>query len=583
MVTQVMSFCQFHSFIFFVFLLFFITLGLNGCSLTPLSEENSSTNLESLDLQSKTASSSVVGPFWFLRAEQFRFYNHQGSLVTHPFFDYDAPDFKKSENFFFYPLTPQKSYFVYDFDLSSGHRYKTFSLCSQNDVWDKYKEMIIRPSFTEGIIPRLLDEQGKPQRVIVFGNGEFYRSLFEDGDEVSPSNVRLIGATYEQFCRNYPCLAQERWTSRLILIAIDERDDELKDIKNFAELKSIVDWDYVLAYLQNGKGRTLKGHQEDPAYRILGELNLSKTKELLATRSYTFSKEELLKLRKNCEGLYESIYSSVQALYKKLGAEFSLTEAEKDQNFLFWDERNFKGDEYIKNMANMSIISKRNVWKYGDELLDDLHTQERKNEDEKNLEKEKKEKEKVQRGEVAQYMKVFLQKYLNPYATCGRYVRPSNLNSDSQRHWFFTHLSALVHVYRLGYYYNCSKRTWLENTVGLDGKLQIDPYKELERCTNYDIDPAFSQAVNILVNRAKNDREHYAYIEYDNGEGGSHENIQSWVYFSGKMLSCLDKKDELLTLQSDKERTQFPEDVKWIPFIPQHNYKNKKEKNNDNR
>ena len=74
-----------------------------------------------------------------------------------------------------------------------------------------------------------------------------------------------------------------------------------------------------------------------------------------------------------------------------------------------------------------------------------------------------------------------------------------------------------------------------------------------------------------LVLRGKNNQEHFAYLEYDNSHGGTHKKIHSWVYFSGKGQVCTNSRQSKEVLQSDRDRFIFPDDVKWIPFIPTSN------------
>lgn len=569
-VTQLVGFCQFDLRVFCSVFLSLAFLGISSCSFAPKNVDKNSSNLEKMDELAQTATQSSIGPFWFSTQERFRSYDEEGQLAVHPFFDFDPFENQKSFQFQFFPLTPENSPYRYEFELSSGRSYKSFNYCEQKDVWGKYDEKLTLPSFTEGFIPRFIDEQGRPQRVIVFGNAGYY--LNEEKNDASPlSSVRLIGGVYEQFCRNYPCLDQEKWTTRLELIAVDERDERYQSVMNLSDLKKKVDWSYVKAFLQNSQGRTLQAAGQYPAYRILGELEKEKAFEYAKSRGHLFQKDELQKLRKNCEGLYDSIFNSAQKVREEMSKnKIFQKKGSGDSRFLFWSEHTFIGDDYIKGLATLPTVSKRNVWKYGDELVEELKKEEEKIRQTKAEELRKSLKASVlPKLDPVIFTKVFLQKYLNPYSVCERYVRPSSINNENQeRHWFFIHLSAFSHALRLGNYYNCGKKAWLDNPLRADGKYEYDPYVEFLKCGNYDIDDAFAQAVKVLVMKSKNNQEHYSYIEYDNARGGSHRKIHNWTYFTGKELSCLKKDENLMNTQPDKDRLQFPEDVTWNPLVP---------------
>ncbi len=567
--TQVTGFCQFSGRFFFLVFLSTVLLGISSCSIPEIKDEkNSSPKLEKLDEEVKTPENKSIGPFWFSTAERFSSYDELGQLYSHPFFDNEPNLSQDSQTLSFFPVIPENSLYRFEFDLSSGRTFKVQNNCEQKDVWGKYDGTVERPTFTEGIIPRFLDEQGRPQRVIVFGHSAFYSNLEEA--QASTSSVRVIGGTYEQFCRNYPCLDQELWTSRLIFVAVDDRDLKFRPVKSLAQLKKIIDWPYVKAYLQNAPGKSLQAAGEYPAYRIFGEMDSDKAFELAVKRGHLFNKVELSKLRQTCERLYDSIYSTATHTRERLSKNKNLITSQGKSGFLFWNEETITDDDYLKNLAISIPLSKRNVWKYGDELLADLEAKEAEVKEKKAKEKELLQLKKKATKEVGSvgFLKIFWSKYLNPYMTCERYVRPANINENPDRHWFFTYVSAFAHVYQLGYYFNCSKRTWTENIIDDAGKYTVDPYKELNRCGSFDVDYAFTEAVKQLVIRGKNNHEHFAYLEYDNSEGGSHKKVHSWVYFSGKSQVCTSSKQSNQILQADKDRFIFPDDVKWIPFIP---------------
>ena len=127
-------------------------------------------------------------PFWFVVPERFSFKDSEEKAIFHPFFDADpfenigqGPEVDSEKDVIvvlppkepnlvkFYVLTPENSEFSYDFNLLSGKRILKHRYCKVGDVWKSYGRDIYRPPFTEGIIPRIIDETGNAQKIIVFG------------------------------------------------------------------------------------------------------------------------------------------------------------------------------------------------------------------------------------------------------------------------------------------------------------------------------------------------------------------------------------------------------------------------------
>ena len=91
------------------------------------------------------------------------------------------------------------------------------SALRQTDIWKNYRGVIFRPPYTEGVIPRVLDQLGKPQRIYVFGSEEYYKNQ----TRVLANKVRVVGGVIEQFCTKAPCTKKNTWQSKMILLAVD--------------------------------------------------------------------------------------------------------------------------------------------------------------------------------------------------------------------------------------------------------------------------------------------------------------------------------------------------------------------------
>ena len=142
--------------------------------------------------------------------------------------------------------------------------------------------------------------------------------------------------------------------------------------------------------------------------------------------------------------------------------------------------------------------------------------------------------------------------------TCFDFVRPANSKNNRERTWFFSFVQNWINLEELGYFYSCSRRSWLENPFIGQGKRKY-PKHESRGCSAEDLDFGFEQAVNVMSSLASGMRPHHRFIEYDGRPGGSHELIFSWIYDNGKRLACDARKLE------EKEGL-FPEDVTWKEF-----------------
>src|SRR5690606_6396478 len=113
----------------------------------------------------------------------------------------------KDNSINFFPLTAVGAGHTYGLDLVSGKRFRKHRLYRQRDIWEKYPLVVERPPYTEGLVPRLLDPAGLPQKILVFGRPKFYQEL--DLNSGRSFRVRVVGGLVEQYCSKYPCTGQQ--------------------------------------------------------------------------------------------------------------------------------------------------------------------------------------------------------------------------------------------------------------------------------------------------------------------------------------------------------------------------------------
>ena len=99
--------------------------------------------------------------------------------------------------------TPEGSQSQYGMDLYSGKLYRQRLFCSQDDIWDNYRADLMTPNFTQGIVPRVLDENGKPMQIIIIGDKNTIEPFKHESKYFD--EVKVIGSVILENCESYPC------------------------------------------------------------------------------------------------------------------------------------------------------------------------------------------------------------------------------------------------------------------------------------------------------------------------------------------------------------------------------------------
>lgn len=279
-------------------LIFSVLLSIAGCSIVKKQSGNEEEEFLSSLLK-------LVEAKWFQGAKRFQLHTKNFEPIPHYFYDVN-PEFdsnKKRTNFMI--TTPEGGRNIYDVDIVSGQYYNSGSFCTQKDQYGKYKEELKRPNFSVGHIPKVTDQLGLPQKVLVFANpGEFKRSY-----KTHYFSGRMIGAYREQICLDRACRSRDEWKSRLVFIIVHDSFKKASKIKNLDDLKKNVDWEYTKAILQNSFGHNKIGDIFYQRYKVGGEVELDRAIEYFQERSTFFTSSKIKKLRLSCYKLYDHIWN----------------------------------------------------------------------------------------------------------------------------------------------------------------------------------------------------------------------------------------------------------------------------------
>lgn len=249
---------------------------------------------------------------WLKIPLRFALRDKNDDYLTHPFFDVDPAFRKEKRTLNFFVTTPEDSSYKYNLDMYSGRLYKEHDLCPVDDIWESYKGDVEKPNFTQGIVPRISDQNGNPQRIIIFGNKK-YTEKFKY-DPTSYDSARIVGSVVLDSCQSYPCNQKSKWKNSQILVAVNVRDVELSNINSLDELRPKVDWTYARSVLENQDGVHQVGRKYYPAFRISRELTPEDTINYFERYSSQVKIAELLKWREECFKLYDGIWGKAEKI-----------------------------------------------------------------------------------------------------------------------------------------------------------------------------------------------------------------------------------------------------------------------------
>jgi len=433
---------------------------------------------------------SVIKPRWFKSVKRFKKTDAEGNTLAHRFFDVNPSIDPKEKTLNVIIATPQNSAFEKSLDLSSGQLYVSQKYCPQEDIKEKYNGKIHKPPFSIGVVPRYLDQLGKPQKIMVFGGenyfNKYYNSHFFD--------VRVIGGYIEQTCPVGACLDNSLWVSRLVLIAVQNESKKFAEVKNIMDLKEEVDWAYVKAFVENGFGKNKTTNYVYQGYRMGAVVSSGQALEFMNKNSIYFTIDKMKKMRKSCYKLYDYLWKDL-----------SFVKKEEKQYLPVKNEKRFQ--KKTKKKKSTASFSRRFIGNF--------------------------------------------KKFHKELKTCSQFVYPTNINDNPHRHWFFAYLLGFHQLHDLGFSFDCAINTWRSNPVIGKNKRLLSINEELKGCSTFNIDRAMPISVKMFKNLYAKGKKSFRYIDYDSGIEGTHNKLFSWVPLSGKKLSCENKEDSLYIENKD--------------------------------
>lgn len=444
---------------------------------------------------------SPMSNAWLSRNTQHSIFDKDSKPQSHHFFDVN-PELSKSDIYINAVVaTPEGSDHAYQLDLFSGQRYYSHSYCPQSDIWNEYSGSISKPTFTIGVIPRLLDQLGEPQKVFIFGGKKKFNELANNYEH----RIRLVGAVVEQYCPEGNCLGKDNWVSHMVFLAVDPLDKKFKDVTDTVTLQKKIKWNQAKAVIANLDGRNSGGTTSYPAVRVGQMIPLYDAIDYYKSRSIYISDKESQKIQQGCQALYDRLWSEVGKEHAE--------------------------DKPAKTVAELNAKVK---------LIEEL----------------KKKKKPIG---FANRMKVFARKYSNEFSTCQRFVYAGNVNLDREKFWFLSYMGIYFRLHKDGHFFDCRTKTWQKNILNSFGKPVFEFERDIEYCKEKEFDYAMEYLQNYLAGLKMNENTYYKFVDYDTHTFGTHQKLYSWVKMKNKQYDC--KFDP--NTQVKKELKVFPEDVVW--------------------
>ena len=250
---------------------------------------------------------SLIEPQWFKLNPQHALMDKYGRAQLHLFFDVDPELSSKKQTLNIVVHTPEGASYANDLDLHSGQTHFSHSYCKQKDIWESEPGMINRPPYSIGFVPRVLDQLGRPQKIILFGNSQNLARTMN----YSSFQARPVGAFVEQICPEANCLGKGNWRSRLVLVAIDPHDPKFQKVTSKDELLKLIDWKYVKASLENLDGHNSIGDDLYPSKKVGQLIPIKEAFAHFIKHSLPMTDKSTKKIQNSCQALYDQLWDQV--------------------------------------------------------------------------------------------------------------------------------------------------------------------------------------------------------------------------------------------------------------------------------
>lgn len=424
--------------------------------------------------------------------ERFYVKDENGISDIHPFFDVDP----KVENFTadqsngfvnYVQLTPRDSSYEYNIDLQSGKFYKQKNYCELQDAWKKFKGNIEKTNVTVGFLPRVLDHNKQPYKILILSENKFLEKY--DSNPKYFEKAKVIGSILIERCGRYLCLDKEDWVSEQILVGLSQKDPLTKEVNTIEKVHYLINWDYLKAFIENTNGVSFVSGKAHPKVRVVKFFTLDNSLQYFKDHSSLISNNrmDLLKnWRQSCFDLYDTFYAKAEEIRKG-----------------------------------------------------------------------------VNPGE--RFYQFFIDFYANKkteFEGCLSMVKPSNILQDIDRHWFFSHIEGVLKLINAGYYYQCNNGAWSYNPRHADGSFYVNQETEFRRCRVDRFEKMFETLNSAMALMRTTEKNHYKYLEYDNGAGGTHAMVYAWIYDDSASMNCKNKQ----SMGHQTMEEFLPDDVSWKKF-----------------
>lgn len=444
---------------------------------------------------------SIYEPKWFSASENHSLRDSTGRSQPHFFFDV-SPDFTQRDQFANIVITTiENSHLAYSVDVVSGQRHYSHSYCNQADVWNQKSGTFGRPYFSMGYMPRVLDQAGDPQKVIIFGGRERLKASLDHHFV----RVRIIGSYIEESCPEVNCLGRDTWVSRMVFVAVDPQDPNYSSVKTVDDFLLYESWEKLQPTLQNLDGRNFSIDRTYPSVRVRKIIPFKESLQLFRKRSAFMSNTEIQKIQKGCHALYDKLWTDVGA--------------DRDED---------------KPSRNQKELKKKL------QVREELRGK------------------KKPVGKMARFQS-FVKKYFNETATCEKFVYHGNINGSPEQFWFHSYIGMYIRLHKEGYYFDCGRKAWLQNLYNVNGDPVHRLQDEIDMCSDKDIDLAMDYMPNHLKSLKGNFGRYYRFIDYDTHEFGTHRKVYAWIQMKNKKFDCRPDPNSMVM---DKMNV-FPEDASW--------------------
>lgn len=434
---------------------------------------------------------SMFHPKWFeANSEHSVISSSTGIPESHLFFDL-TPEFSMDNRQVNVVITtPAESEQNYRLDPVSGQRHYAYSYCSNN-----------LPSYSIGHIPRMLDQLGTPQKVLLFGSNKKVRDLMS----YNFFRVRLVGAYVEKTCPEGDCADNRGLLSRLVFLAVDPDSKDMRDVKELADFLKKVEWKELRLALESIDGKNFSEGRTFKYISVGKPLPFGEAFDFFKGHSIFISDNELKKIKSGCHALYDKLWNEV-------------------------------GLEHEEDKAAQTIQELKEKIKLRDEL-----------------------KKQGRPIGFAKRLESFTKKYFDEVATCNKFVYAGNINKNPDKFWFLSYMNLFFMLHKDGYYFDCRGQSWQRNLLNNRGISVYDIKVGIEDCDEGDLDLAMAYVPNFLTTLRLGTIEMYRFVDYDNHVFGAHSKLYSWVKIPVKKFECTGDQNAQIT----KELSIFPEDAKW--------------------